>query len=162
QHSRAASMAKADQLIGLDTPTLADDPDRPPKRYVHAGMVIVHALAMLAAAMAAAIALYLLECNGTCSDAAPKEGAPVSIPGGRLLLVAMVSGTLGGLVHAISSFTDFAGNRQLLHSWIPWLYLRAPVGALLATMVYLVLQTTGQGLTGSCCTQLHTVALAGS
>jgi hypothetical protein len=151
-------MPKADHLLGLNTPTLDEDPDRPAKKYVEPGMVIFHGVAFLAATIAAGVVLYMLECSETCCTAiVPKEG-PAVVPAGHLLLVAIVSGMLGGLIHAISSFTDFAGNRQLLHSWIPWLYLRAPIGALLAVVVYFVLQT--RGLSGSCCEQLHTVALS--
>ena len=56
---------------------------------------------------------------------------------GLLILIAAM-GALGGLVHAMSSFTTFVGNRELLPSWIWWYVLRPFLGALVAVVVYLV------------------------
>ena len=58
----------------------------------------------------------------------------------RVLVLVLCGGALGGLLHAIRSFTDYAGNRQLVSSWTLW-YLSRPVsGALLGLLFYLLLR----------------------
>ncbi|HEX9942808.1 MAG TPA: hypothetical protein VGG03_12375 [Thermoanaerobaculia bacterium] len=56
---------------------------------------------------------------------------------GLLALIAIM-GALGGLVHGISSFTTYVGNRELLTSWIWWYIFKPFLGALVAVVVYLV------------------------
>ncbi len=58
----------------------------------------------------------------------------------ELLLVVLLAGIVGGLIHSATSFTTFAGNRELVRSWLPWFYLRAAVGMLLAAVVYLAIR----------------------
>lgn len=53
-----------------------------------------------------------------------------------MFFLAVVAGAAGAAIHALTSFADFAGNRQLTRDWLPWLYLRVPVGTLLAILVY--------------------------
>jgi hypothetical protein len=58
----------------------------------------------------------------------------------RLILIVLVSGALGSLVHALGSFVDYVGNRKLATSWIAW-YVTSPfIGSLLALILYLVLR----------------------
>ncbi len=58
-------------------------------------------------------------------------------------------GALGGSIHAAKSFSVFAGNRNLVSSWLWWYLARAPVGAALALALYLALRggllAAGQG-----------------
>jgi hypothetical protein len=56
---------------------------------------------------------------------------------GLLALVAAF-GALGGLTHGISSFSTYAGNRELLPSWIWWYVFKPFLGALVAVVVFLV------------------------
>ena len=58
----------------------------------------------------------------------------------RLLLVAMVCGAIGGVLHGIRSFADFAGNRQLKRSWLWWYIARIPVGSILAMICYFLVR----------------------
>jgi hypothetical protein len=58
----------------------------------------------------------------------------------RLFLTVIAAGVLGSLIHSITSFADYVGNRSLDRSWIWWLVLRAPVGVALALLFYLVLR----------------------
>ena len=58
----------------------------------------------------------------------------------RLFLTVMAAGALGSLIHSITSFADYAGNRSLSRSWIWWLVLRTPIGIALALLFYLVLR----------------------
>ena len=65
----------------------------------------------------------------------------------RLLLISLWFGALGSLLHAGASFATFAGNRELVASWVPWYIVRPLLGAGLATVFYVVLRagfaTTG-------------------
>jgi hypothetical protein len=58
----------------------------------------------------------------------------------RLLVLMLCAGALGAMVHALQSFADFHGNRQLAKSWMPWYLLRPFVGALMALIFYLLLR----------------------
>ena len=65
----------------------------------------------------------------------------------RLLLIALWFGALGSLLHAGSSFVSFAGNRQLVVSWLPWYIVRPLLGAGLAGVFYVVMRA-GFGTAG--------------
>ena len=52
-----------------------------------------------------------------------------------LILVVLVS-ALGSYIHISVSFSDFAGNRQLVASWMWWYVLRVFVGSALAVLFY--------------------------
>jgi hypothetical protein len=56
-----------------------------------------------------------------------------------LLLVVLVS-AVGSYVHVTVSFSDFAGNRQLVSSWVWWYVLRVFVGSALAVVFYFALR----------------------
>lgn len=58
----------------------------------------------------------------------------------RLFITVLAAGALGSLIHSLTSFSDYVGNRLLGRSWIWWLLLRAPIGAALALLFYLVLR----------------------
>ncbi len=58
----------------------------------------------------------------------------------RLFITVIVAGALGSLIHVLTSFADYVGNRQLGKNWIWWLVLRTPIGIALAVMLYLVLR----------------------
>lgn len=58
----------------------------------------------------------------------------------RLLVLILCAGALGALVHALQSFVDFHGNRQLARSWMPWYLFRPWIGALMAFVFYLLLR----------------------
>jgi hypothetical protein len=67
--------------------------------------------------------------------------APLSISSDhRLFLTVIAAGALGSLIHSITSFADYVGNRSLGKSWIWWLVLRTPIGIALALLFYLVLR----------------------
>ena len=53
-----------------------------------------------------------------------------------LILVVMVVGALGGNVHALRSFADYAGARRLIRSWVWWYLFRPFVGLPLALIFY--------------------------
>lgn len=57
-----------------------------------------------------------------------------------LVWAVVLLGALGGSLHALSSFAAYAGNRNLIRSWVWWYTARAPVGAALALVIYLVIR----------------------
>ena len=130
----------------FETPSVEPNPDAPPRSYLDPSAVWRHAgvfLGLILVSLAWVIyLLHHLDCqlktakgSDGCGDlAAPCWQSP---PETTLLALALACGIAGGLIHATTSFTDFAGNRRLVRSWLPWLYLRAPVAALLALAVYL-------------------------
>ena len=65
----------------------------------------------------------------------------------RLLVIALWFGALGSLLHAGSSFVRYAGNRQLIVSWLPWYIVRPFLGAGLAAVFYVVMRA-GIGTAG--------------
>jgi hypothetical protein len=95
------------------------------------------------------IAIYLAtatwppDCvNNQCSPSAITLffwSVTLSHPASLFLLVA-VSGALGALIHVMSSFADYVGNRQLVESWVWWLFLRIPIGSALAIVFYLLIR----------------------
>ncbi len=67
----------------------------------------------------------------------------------RLFLIVLLSGALGGLLHAVRSFVWYVGNRELRWSWIPT-YITLPVtSALLAATMYFVVRAGFLGFQGS-------------
>lgn len=83
---------------------------------------------------------------GQCSEAlrlsVPLIGS-VSIPGGveaRYFYIAICFGAIGSLIHVLTSFADYVGNRKLYLSWFWWLILRTPIGISLAVVFYVVIR----------------------
>ena len=61
-------------------------------------------------------------------------------PDARLFITVVAAGALGSLVHCLTSFADYVGNRNLKRSWVWYLILRTPIGIALALLFYLVLR----------------------
>jgi hypothetical protein len=57
-------------------------------------------------------------------------------PAVALMLLVILMGALGSLIHAGTSFGDFVGNRRFFSSWVAWYLLRPVVGVLLALLFY--------------------------
>jgi hypothetical protein len=55
-------------------------------------------------------------------------------------LIVACAGALGGSVAAIRSLGVYVGSRTLFRSWIPFYFFKPLVGALLATIMYLLLR----------------------
>jgi hypothetical protein len=69
--------------------------------------------------------------------AAAQEVLGITIPPAvALLLLVIVASSLGGFVHAATSFADYVGNRRLAVSWVWWYVLRSVIGMSLALVVY--------------------------
>jgi hypothetical protein len=65
----------------------------------------------------------------------------------QLLLMVLLAGALGSLVHALRSISDFIGNRTAIASWFWWYITRPLLGMSLALIFYAVLR--GGFLAGS-------------
>jgi hypothetical protein len=61
-------------------------------------------------------------------------------PETALLLLVLIVGALGSLVHTATSLGDFIGNRRFYSSWIAWYLLRPFVGSLLAILLYFAIR----------------------
>ena len=57
-----------------------------------------------------------------------------------LLLLVILASALGSYVHAVTSFTDYVGNRRLAKSWMWWYGLRVFVGVSLAILFYFAIR----------------------
>lgn len=58
----------------------------------------------------------------------------------RLLLIILLAGALGGLLHSLRSLVWYVGNRKFYKSWIPTYLLQPLIGALISTVFYLVIR----------------------
>jgi hypothetical protein len=61
-------------------------------------------------------------------------------PDARLFITVAAAGAIGSLVHCLTSFADYVGNRTLKRSWVWYLVLRTPIGIALALLFYVVLR----------------------
>jgi hypothetical protein len=84
------------------------------------------------------LATRIAEARWNAVIAAEEKLAP---PERSVIIMVILLGTLGGLIHLASSLTIFVGNRDLKRSWIVY-YVLAPVqGAALAPLLYLLLKS---------------------
>lgn len=56
----------------------------------------------------------------------------------RIIVLVILSGLLGSLVHTMNSFSSFVGAKKFEKSWIWWYVLRPFVGMSIALIFYLV------------------------
>jgi len=126
---------KGDFFKQLETPVIEVDENRPPQHYVEHSAVKLHAW-LLISLVIAIIGLMLIILSGVIAIPAPDSQSSLKISEVRVLFLAIISGAAGAAVHALTAFAGYAGNRQLTRSWLPWIYLRIPIGSLLAALVY--------------------------
>jgi len=79
---------------------------------------------------------------------APQQAGSASVPifwgslavtlshNDRMMLIAILMGVIGAMVHAMTSFADFVGNKRLARSWLPWYFLRPVIGSGLSLFFY--------------------------
>jgi hypothetical protein len=58
----------------------------------------------------------------------------------NLLLLAAVLGGLGAMGHVLRSYMRYVGERRLLWSWVPSYFMTPFIGAVLATVTYILLR----------------------
>lgn len=58
----------------------------------------------------------------------------------QFFVMAALAGVVGAMLHGLRSLSAYVGERYLFRSWIPYYVLLPLVGALIATIVYLVLR----------------------
>jgi hypothetical protein len=100
----------------------------------------------------AVLTFYILIATWPVVDPNDKTGGTFQVPhifgfynlrasaDSRLFITIVAAGALGSLVHCITSFADYVGDRSLKQSWVWYLILRTPIGIALALLVYLVLR----------------------
>jgi hypothetical protein len=96
---------------------------------------------------------------------------PLLLPGGLsvgpfneeqgLLVLAILAGSIGSYIHAAQSFAAYVGNRQFIASWVWWYLLRAPIGAMLGLLVYVLTRTGLVGGNAQAVSPYGVVAFAG-
>ncbi len=107
------------------------DPDQRSASWLRFSQVVLTIL-LFSQTSLLAYRLVMVWPSGAADAPAPTESL-------QLYLV-MIAGALGATLHAIYSFCDYVGNERFKPSWIIWYICRAPVGAALATVFYLVLR----------------------
>jgi hypothetical protein len=65
-----------------------------------------------------------------------------AVPDSRMLIVVLLAGALGGLVHALRSFFWYVGNRKLVWSWTP-MYVLLPFTSASLAFVFFLLARAG-------------------
>ena len=71
----------------------------------------------------------------------PPSAEPIGLSdGGRLLLIVVLAGALGGQVRSLRSFAWYVGNKELKRSWLPQYILTPFVGAILAIISYFIIR----------------------
>lgn len=97
--------------------------------------------------MADSAVIHVIACDWFTSS--PKRGlfgiwirrVPFAVePEKRFLIIAVLAGMLGGLVHMSNSFAAYVGGLQLLWSWWWYYALRSLIGGALGLIVYFVLR----------------------
>lgn len=58
----------------------------------------------------------------------------------RMIVIVLLAGALGSVIHAATSFSTYAGNRSFVSSWAWWYLLRVPIGMGLALILYFALR----------------------
>jgi hypothetical protein len=58
----------------------------------------------------------------------------------RLILIVLLVGALGSIIHASTSFISYVGNKKLEISWSWWYMLRPFIGSILALIFYFVIR----------------------
>jgi len=108
--------------------------------FVPRGWIIALTLGMLALGAVVLYSLWALWPNGKGQEQTVTFfGAHFTISSEQIFFVMVaLSGTLGGLVHTVRSFSMYVGTRSLRWSWIPFNLLLPVVGALGGTVFYLV------------------------
>jgi magnesium-transporting ATPase (P-type) len=56
----------------------------------------------------------------------------------RMVILVILGGIIGSLIHAATSFSNFVGEQKLDKSWIWWYVLRPIIGMAVALVFYLV------------------------
>jgi hypothetical protein len=82
----------------------------------------------------------------------PYSGAPASVRvfglaidfsndvDARLLLIALLAGLLGALIHITTSFATYLGNQSFYGSWISWYVMRPLIGMILGLLFYFIVR----------------------
>lgn len=77
---------------------------------------------------------------------------------GRLIVIVLLAGGVGAMVHAVRSFTAHVGAHRLRRGWTWWYFMRPVEGAVMALAFYFVLRG---GLIGTNASNLDAISAHG-
>jgi hypothetical protein len=106
---------------------------------VAGSMVGALAVGMAAGFVVLVLALVLVWPDAAVDRAAWLGPFPLT-PETRYLLIAMITGGLGAMVHVLQSLGVYVGRRNFYWSWIWWYLLRPFIGANSGLIVYLLIR----------------------
>jgi hypothetical protein len=137
-----------------DGPTL-DGRDREGRKPNHPAVVILGTVAGIAiglALVASVVNIWPVVDSGTATPVQGAKAVPLTArstvnllfglltvhvtTSTALLLLVLIVGAAGSLIHAATSFADFVGNQRLYTSWVVWYLLRLIIGMTLALLLY--------------------------
>lgn len=142
----------SDEALSNDGPTPTAPSALPPQPQLSGWAVLLLGLMLIAEAfvcVAVLVSVWTPLTTLTAERAAPGEPmawtvlglGPWHLTSNTAMLIAVLAASgLGSFVHAATSFATYAGNRQLLPSWLPWYLLRTAIGGALALLVYFLLR----------------------
>jgi hypothetical protein len=71
-------------------------------------------------------------------DKAPDVASSIMHLNTLLMILVAVSGFMGTMIHAATSFTNFVGSEKFKRSWTLWYYVKPFIGAAMAMVFYFV------------------------
>jgi hypothetical protein len=119
---------------------------RPAKRYVSVAPTIVLLVVFLAASLLLLGALMSFWPGPATDSASPEKsytylGFTLTLSREEsFLLVVAIAGAIGAMGHVLRSFYRYVGERKLVWSWVASYVLIPVVGAVLATIIYIVIR----------------------
>jgi hypothetical protein len=145
-------MAETNKLIVVDTgngvpPSDVNSPDDVKRPEVHPAAIATMGFVILAAFIITGILCYSIwpiqmkDTNGNFTQNWNESVSGIDLkidPEQRMLLLVMLAGLCGSLIHASTSFSNFVGERKLEKSWVWWYALRPFTGIAVALVFYLV------------------------
>lgn len=110
------------------------------------GVVTTAVLLTLVGILFLSLLIWIWPHKGTGADVDPVSVSIAGFPAfpmwgeQRLLIIVMLAGALGGLLHGLRSLGWYIGNRNLVWSWLAYYALLPLIGSVLAVAFYIVLR----------------------
>ncbi len=134
----------------MSDPSIAPSPGTPDQDGPVVNPVSNHGINLIGgwSVLLTVLFFYLLITTWPVPDFAGTVFRPVNIfgwsfswsPDRQMLVTVMMSGALGSLIHTMTSFGDYVGNRKLSSNWLWFLGLRIPIGIAIAVLFYLIIR----------------------
>jgi len=59
---------------------------------------------------------------------------------GLYVLLVSAAAAIGASIHALTSYSDFVGNRRFMASWVTWYIVRVPIGVGIGIIIYFAIR----------------------